>query len=263
MFEIGQGCEVSRRGFLGKSGLVVAAVGVAAASSGVLGLASRAEAKDTGYGKWPYKKLNPDEVAKIAYENYFDLWCASTVLGGLFTPLKQSVGGPYKSFPIESIRWAHGGLAGWGTVCGTLVGSGTAIGLITGDIDTAEAMTNDLMFYYAETVLPVYTPAKAMKAEIKHKTKADSPVCHISVGKWMQAEGAAFLTAERAERCARVSASIAMKTAEMLNAWADSGGKYTPVHKPLANVLNNGITSQNNCTDCHGVSVPPVPGAKK
>jgi hypothetical protein len=79
----------------------------------------------------------------------------------------------------------------------------------------------------------------------------------------MKEENVAFLTPERAERCARVAASITSKTVEMLNAWAASGGKYTPVYKPLANVLNNGITSQNNCTECHGTNVPTPPSVKK
>ena len=69
-------------------------------------------------------------------------------------------------------------------------------------------------------------------------------------------EATPSISSERAERCARVDATIAAKTAEMLNAWDAAGGTYTPVHKPLANVLANGITSQNNCTDCHGKEVP-------
>jgi len=252
--------EMSRRSLLINGGkCVVGVAGIAALVSAVPGLA---EAKGTSYEKFQYKKVNPEEAAKIAYENYFDLWCASTVLKGIFDPLAKNVGGPYKTFPIESIRWAHGGYAGWGTLCGTLIGAGNAIGLITGNIETAEAMTNDLAFYYANTVMPVYKPAKAIKAEIKTTTKADTPVCHISVGKWMKAENVAFLTNERAERCARVAATIASKTVEMLNAWHAAGGKYTPVNKPLANVLNNGITSQNNCVECHGTNVPTPPAAK-
>ncbi len=252
--------EMSRRSLLVNGGkCVVGVAGIMALSSIAPGIAA---AKGAEYKKLAYKPINPDEAAKIAYENYFDLWCASTVLKGLFDPLAKSVGEPYKSFPVESMRWAHGGVAGWGTVCGTPVGASIAMGMITGDIGTSEAMCNDIMFYYANTVLPVYKPAKAIKAEIKTTTKADTPVCHISVGKWMKAENVAFLTPERAERCARVAATMAYKTAEMLNAWHKAGGKYTPVNKPLANVLNNGITSQNNCTECHGTNIPALPGAK-
>ncbi len=243
----------TRRVFLRNSGLVAATAGITLAASGLPKLATPAAA--SSYNKWGYKQLDPNEVAQIAYENYMDLFCASTVLKGIFTPLAKSVGAPFSTFPVESMKWAHGGVAGWGTVCGTLIGASTAVGFITGDTDTTEAMSNDLMFYYAGTVLPVFKPAKAKWAEIKNTTKAGTPMCHISVGRWMQEEDVAFLTNERAERCARVAASIAAKTAEMLNTWA-SAGKYTPVNTPLGNVMTNGITSQNNCTDCHGKDVP-------
>ena len=252
----------TRRSFLRSSGIVAATAGITLAASGLPKFATPAAAK--GYDKWPYKQLDTKEVAQIAYENYMDLFCASTVLKGIFDPLAKSVGGPYKTFPVESMKWAHGGFAGWGTVCGSLAGGSLAIGNIVGDTDTVEAMVNDLMFYYADTVLPVFKPAKGKWAEIKNTTKAGTPVCHISVGRWMAEEGVAFLSNERAERCARVAASVAVKTAEMLNAWDAAGGKYTPVHQPLGNVMTNGITSQNNCTDCHGKNVPkPIMAAGK
>jgi hypothetical protein len=252
----------TRRVFLRNTGLVAATAGLTLAATGLPKFATPAAA--SAYEKWPYQKLDTQEVATIAYDNYMSLFCAATVLKGIFDPLARSVGGPYKTFPVESMKWAHGGVAGWGTVCGTLVGASTAAGFITGDTDTVEAMSNDLMFFYANTVLPVFKPAKGRWAEIKNTTKADTPVCHISVGRWMAEEGVAFLSNERAERCARVAATIAGKTAEMLNAWEAAGGNYTPVNKPLANVMTNGITSQNNCTDCHGKSVPkPIMAAGK
>jgi hypothetical protein len=38
------------------------------------------------------------------------------------------------------------------------------------------------MIWHANTVMPVYKPAKAIKVDIKTTTKADTPVCHRSVG---------------------------------------------------------------------------------
>jgi hypothetical protein len=70
----------------------------------------------------------------------------------------------------------------------------------------------------------------------------------------MRAENKAFLTGERAERCARLAANIAREAAIMLNDWSE--GKFKAKHKPLFNVVSNGITSQNNCSDCHGSAVP-------
>jgi hypothetical protein len=244
----------TRRVFLRNTGIVAATAGITLAASGLPKFATPAAAGT--YNKWGYKQLDTKEVAQIAYDNYMDLFCAATVLKGIFTPLAKSVGAPYTTFPVESMKWAHGGIAGWGTACGSLIGGNTAIGNIVGDTDTAEAMSNDLMFFYANTVLPTFKPAKANWADIKVTTKAGTPLCHISVGRWMQEADVAFLTNERAERCARVAASVATKTVEMLNAWDAAGGKYTPANTPLANVMTNGITSQNNCTDCHGKEVP-------
>ena len=53
-------------------------------------------------------------------------------------------------------------------------------------------------------------------------------------------------------RIKRLSADVAMKTASLLNDWAD--GKYKPAQG--SNVGDNGITTQENCTECHGDNVP-------
>jgi len=243
--------ELSRRDLIINGGKVAA--GAAILSLGGLNSANKAEAYEFA-STYKYIKLDPDEVGRITYENYFNRWCTSAVVAGLVETLEKKAGGAWKDFPIDAYRWGHGGLAGWGALCGTMPGAGVVIGLVTKDTDTAEAMVNDLAFYYSYTELPDFSPAKVLGAEIKHMTVAGTPVCHISVGKWMRTEGSAFLTNERAERCARLSANVAMEAARMLNAWAD--GNYRPKHKPLYNVLANGITSQNNCKDCHGDYTP-------
>lgn len=242
---------ISRRELILDAGKLAA--GAAILTAGTLGGVKEAAAYKYS-SEYKYKKLDVDEVGRIAYENYFKRWCCSTVVAGLVEPLRKTVGGAWKDFPIDAYRWAHGGMAGWGALCGTMPGAGIVIGLVTNDTDTAEEMVNDLAFYYSYTELPTFTPDKPLKASIKHKTIAGTPVCHISVGRWMRAEGVGFLTNERAERCARLSANIAMEAARMLNAWAD--GKYKPKHERLYNVVANGITSQNNCRDCHGQYVP-------
>ncbi len=244
--------DVSRRNFLSVSTKAMA--GVALASAALGGHAKNAY----GYGyktDFEYVKLDPKEVAAITHENYFKRWCASSVIAGFVELLRAKVGGRWKDFPIDSMRWAHGGFAGWGALCGTMTGAGTIIGLVTNETDIAEAMTNDLAFYYSYTELPSYQPRQGRaKAKLQNKTIAGTPVCHISVGRWMRAEGESFLSDARAERCARLAADIAMETARMLNAWKD--GSYKPKHTLLFNVAANGITSQNNCMDCHGSDVP-------
>lgn len=245
--------RLSRRDIIIGGGM--AAAGAAIASLGTFGGAKKAEAYEFA-SKYRYRKLDPNMAAQITYENYFQRWCTSSVIAGLVESLKKDkeVGDDWKDFPIDAYRWAHGGMAGWGALCGTMPGAGIVIGLVTKETDTAEAMTNDLAFYYSYNELPSYAPAKVLKAELQDMTIAGTPICHISIGKWMRATGMEFLSDARAERCARVAANITMETVKMLNDWAD--GKYVPKHKPLYNVIANGITSQNNCTDCHGHDVP-------
>jgi len=248
-----ENAEVSRRSFLAGSGKVLAGAALASTVFGSQVKNAQAYEFATGY---QYVQLDPAEVGRITYENYFTRWCASSVIAGFAEQLKTKAGGLWKEFPIDAMRWAHGGMAGWGALCGTLTGAGVVIGLVTNETDVAEAMANDLAFYYSDTEMPKYQPKKILKAEITDMTISGTPVCHISVGRWMRASGDGFLTDERAERCARVAADIAMETAKMLNAWKD--GKFEARHKPLYNVVANGITSQNNCMDCHGQKVPPA-----
>ncbi len=243
--------RLSRREIIIGAGTIAA--GAAVISSGVTGLISKAEAKETEKFPWGYKKLDPDEVGKIAYENWYKNFCCYAVTSAIIIPLQEKIGKPYTSFPVESTVWGHGGAVGWGTLCGTLTGVGIATGLIAGK--EGENILNDVIAYYANTELPIYKPASP-KADFKHVNKSESPICHISVGRWMKKEGVAFFSPQRKERCARLSADIAIHTVKLLNDWAD--GKYKPVHGAQAKMHQ--MTSQNNCMDCHGSNIPKVPG---
>lgn len=242
--------KLSRRGLLVSTGkLAVGAAGIAAVSAGGLNLLSRAEAKEKAKYPWGYKKLDPAEVGKIAYENWYKGFCCYAVASGLIIPLQEKIGSPYTIFPVESTKWGHGGAVGWGTLCGSLTGAGIATGLIAGE--DGEKILNEVIHWYADTELPIYKPASP-KASIKNVNKSDSPLCHISVGKWMKREHVKFFSPERKERCARLSADVAMHTAMLLNDWTD--GKFKPTH--AFPVKTHNITSQHNCNECHGTNIP-------
>jgi hypothetical protein len=231
---------LSRRELLLKSGKIVA--GAAVLTAGGLSLAPKTHAK-VQY-PWPYKKLDPDESAQIAYENWYKNFCCYAVTSGILIPLQKNVGEPYTSFPIISTRWGHGGAVGWGTLCGTLTGTGIVTGLVAGS--EGEKILNDVMAWYTETKLPIFVPEKP-KSKIINVNNSDSPLCHISVGKWMKKEGVKFFSPQRKERCARLSADVASKTVKLLNAWLE--GKYIPVHGSQAKTHD--MPAQNNCGECH------------
>lgn len=220
---------------------------------------STAEAKSGTSEKWPYEKLDLERVAETAYNAWFEVFCAQATAGALFEQLREKVGEPWKSFPLSSLKFGMGGMLGWGLTCGSPVAASLVIGLAA-PADLVNPMIHDILQWYSETALPVYVPKnpKANKDKII-QTVSNSPLCHLSVGKWMKAANHAFGDIERRDRCARVSASVAYKTAEILNAWKD--GKYAK-RDTWSAVASVGLPAQQNCTDCHGSNIPTPPKAK-
>jgi len=248
--------KLSRRSLI--KGAVCTA-GAAALTMGGLGFFSKADAAKKGAGElpYPYKKFTAAEIKEagnIAHDNWFKGFCSYATLSGGLEILRRKVGEPYRSFPMELTTFAHGGTAGWGATCGTLIGAGVLSSLCAGP-KIGEAINNEVINFYANTALPIFVPDHP-KAELKTQSVRDTPLCHISVGKWMKKEGVGFLSAQQMERCARISADMCMKTLEYLNLWAD--GKFMATTK--GPVMTNEIPSQNNCTDCHGDKIPQTSG---
>jgi hypothetical protein len=232
------GC--SRRDLVIGAGKAAAAAAIFTA--GGLSLIPKAGARSTY--PWPYKKINPDKAAQIGYNNWYKNFCCYASASGILIPLQKLVGEPYTSLPIEAFVFGHGGTVGWGTLCGTLLGAGIATSFAAGK--DGEKILNDVIQWYSTTELPIFKPEKP-RAQFKNINKSDSPLCHVSVGRWMEKEGVKFGSPQRKDRCARISADVARKTAQLLNVWAD--GKYKPSHG--SQVKTHEITAQNNCDDCH------------
>ena len=256
--------QVTRRELLTMVGLL----GAGAAFAGISGLPSKAEAVGGTNEKWPwpYVKLDPEKTAEIAYNEWYRVFCGGAVISSVFGQLREKVGEPYKSFPIDAFVFLEGGTAGWGTICGSNAGANLVSNVIIGpriagpDCENGAIIGSETMEWYSNTPLPVYAPkVPKQKAKII-QTTSNSPLCHLSVGKWMKASGYAFVSPERKDRCARVSASVAYQLVQKLNAWKD--GKYD-AKSVWAPVKDVGITAQQNCTECHGSNVPSAPMAKK
>jgi len=259
-------CEeaCTRRGFLRNTGIVAATAGITLAVSGMPKFTSTAAAKDgpTEKWPWPYEKLDPAVTAEIAYNEWYRAFCGVGVLNSVFSQLREKVGEPYKSFPIDAFLFLEGGVSGWGTICGSIAGANIVTNLIIGPrISGSEdgmLMGSEIMQWYSDTKLPNYlSKTPKVQDELIPKTVAGSPLCHISVGRWMAEADKPLGSAERKERCARLTASVAYRTVELLNAWKD--GKYKTTGTIPAKKYS--IQSQHNCTDCHGKNVPSPPVA--
>ncbi len=245
---------------LGTAGLVTLAVALP-------GYPAKAEARggNTEKWPWPYVKLDPQKTAEIAYNEWYRVFCGAAVINSIFSQLREKVGEPYKSFPVDSFVFLEGGMAGWGTVCGSNAGANIVSNVIIGPRIAGPASAHghtigsEMMQWYSETPLPVFTPKEPRQKTKIIQTTSNSPLCHISVGKWMKKSGFPLGSPERKDRCARVTASVAYKLVQDLNAWKD--GKYDEETSwsPGSSV---GITGQQNCTECHGKNVPAPPSKK-
>ena len=238
------------------------AIGAAAAQFG--NILSNAEAKDgpTEKWPWPYVKLDPAQTAELAYNEWYRLFCGAAVVSSVFSQLRENVGGSYNSFPIDSFLFLEGGVMGWGTICGAPMGANIVANMIIGPriagSEDGALMGSEMLDWYANAQMPIFTPNNPRIKTALPKTVSDSPLCHISVGKWMKAANKDLKSPERKDRCARVTASTAYHVVELLNAWKD--GKYqTQGTVPSADY---GITAQSNCTECHGSNIPTPPSAK-
>ena len=206
---------------------------------------------------WTYTKLNVEAVKERAYNAYFQGGCSYAVFEGIIGELQEQVGHPFTAIPTRMATYGSGGVKGWGTTCGTLLGGGMAITLMT-----SGATLNDMMGWYSEAALPNYEPDTALKVEGDiPKSVSDSPLCHASVTNWCTASGFHSGDPERAERCGRLCADVAGKIVEMLNAEAD--GTFTAAYSDPDNVIACGVchsssgpvanvNSHMDCESCHG-----------
>ncbi len=252
--------QLSRRCLLGAAG--VALLGAAVAQVG--GIPSEAEAiksKPASPNKWPwpYVKLDPVKTAELAYADWYRISCGASLLNSVFSQLSEKVGEPYKSFPVEGFIFLEGGVVGWGTICGATAAANIVTNLISGPrtsgTEEGMMMGNDILQWYSDTALPNFTPKLPRIATEMPTTVTRSPLCHISVGKWMKVAGKELKSPERRDRCARVTASVAFHLVELMNTWKD--GKYESEGSLPSSC---GITAQQNCTDCHTSGIPAAPG---
>lgn len=213
---------------------------------------------------WPYEKLDPAKTAEICYNEWYRVFCGAAVINSVFSQLREKVGEPYISFPADAFVFLEGGQLGWGTICGSSAGANivanTIIGPRISGAHEGHQISADLMQWYSETALPTFTPKEPKISAKLPTTISESPLCHISVGKWMKAANKDLKSPERKDRCARVAASTAYRLVELLNAWKD--GTYEPTSDFNA-AKEHGITGQFNCMECHGNDVPEAPMTTK
>ncbi len=261
--------EMSRRELL-RLGSIAGASVVGGGLTGYTFAAPPAQGMD---GVWPWplqKRISLKKATKLAYENYYVRGCMYAAFTGVVARVADDLGSPYSNFPFEMMHYGAGGGELWGSLCGTLNGGLAALALFVGNTTLRREMANQLMKWYETTRLPTWNPETPLRdVPVKlPKSKANSPLCHVSVGRWVQKSGYDPFSPERADRCGRVSASVAEFVAMQLNEALVRGNLQNrkEISKEAESCLvchgrgpaglnEPDILSRMDCTPCHNTEV--------
>jgi len=217
---------------------------------------------------WAYGELEPDITAQRAYDIYEKGYCMYAVFASVVLQLAKERGEPYRSFPVDMMRYGGGGTAGWGSLCGALNGSAALIGLFAETDEDLRILVDELFLWYEQTALPVYIPKKpAYNIEIP-KSVPVSVLCHVSVTKWCKVSGYKAFSSPQKERCRRLAADTAGKTVELLNAHFAGRASVAPHFSKETKQCWSCHTRDSQlqdfsgkmiCTSCHTVNLDKHP----
>ena len=191
----------SRRDFLKNAGKIAVAASVAS----VIPMSAMAEDKPTH--PYTYTKLDPEATANIAYESF-------SAMGGCCIGVANAlIGQQYPDFPVQMFA---NGAAGYtaNSLCGCIGGAAAAFGLYCSAADS-KALLKEIMTWYKESTLPVFERDDKVVAQVV----PGSVNCADSLGQFFRASGITEMSdPNRIHRCALLTADVAKKAAEMLNA---------------------------------------------
>lgn len=217
---------------------------------------------------WAYTELEPDAAAQRAYHIYDKGHCMYAVFASVVLQLAEEQGEPYRSFPVDMMRYGGGGIAGWGSLCGALNGSAALIGLFTETDEALKILVDKLFLWYEQTDLPVYIPEKPTHNVEILKSTSVSVLCHVSVTKWCKVSGYRAFSGPQKERCKRLSADTAKRTVELLNAHFVGRASISPqldnktqqcrsCHTRYSELQNS--RGRMACTSCHSFNLDKHP----
>jgi hypothetical protein len=210
---------------------------------------------------WPYAKLDPEDVRKRAHRDFYTGGCCYGAFNAIVSALAEKVGEPFTLMPPQMMYYGEGGGAGWGTLCGALNGAGAAIALVAVR-ETASAIISELFGWYTTAKLPsdvsndyaVQHLFLVNKYDLRLPQSASTtPLCHGSVSKWCTESSFGATSAQRKERCGRLTGDTAARAVEMLNQLVD--GRFRATFAPVQAV--------SDCMTCHGTTYNHVTSGVK
>lgn len=226
----------------------------------------------------PYTTLDPEHVRRLAYSYYFQGGCMHGASSGLIQAFKEELPGTgWDQIPLGMHKYGSGGVAGWGTLCGVLNGVMAVLNLV----NLHGALGNELMGWYSTTLFPTANcngyvadtgQVAIPDALVLAHTVSDSPLCHISISKWCDEAGVSVADATadamkyKDDRCSKICADTAAKTAELINEYFLAKAitaSYAPSEDFSACLAchsqRKDQIGQMNCSGCHTNDAVLVP----
>ncbi len=213
---------------------------------------------------WKYAELLPSESSERAYRYYSEGSCMYATIKGILAQLEETLGEPYSSFPLHMFKYGHGGIGGYGSVCGTLNGAAAIMGLLISDKVIRDTMIADLFRWYEQEAFPIFVPSEPVYTHTPVRSISNSVLCHASNTQWCKASGYKATSNERKERCRRLTADVAGKVTLALNKlyFGDYVTGECPNNEAATCVSCHGkegkldnAAVQMNCNSCHSKSI--------
>lgn len=203
-------------------------------------------------------QLDVAAVKEAAYQAYYAGGCCHGAYSALLGHLATTVGQPFNLLPIDFGKFGGGGVAGYGSICGAALGGVLLINMVVADpAAPAPAVRNpmiaELLRWYEGFAFPAYSPVAVNAAEtglvkdfsaanlVNLQRKPASHLCHASVSGWCAQVGVAANGKDKVARCARLTADVAGKVAELLNDYL--------ANRPLTPTARDAASA--TCVVCH------------
>lgn len=226
----------------------------------------------------PAYQLDPEVVQEAAYHAYYAGGCCHGTYSALLGHLASTVGAPFNELPINFGKFGAGGIDGYGSICGSLLGAQLIINMVVSDATARKNMIWELMRWYETYAFPSYVPVTVDPLESvtldftgTDPDKTDvvtvapgSHLCHPSVSTWCLTNAVSAGSGDKKARCARLTADVAGKTTALLNAYliaaprayatigvADPNSACDGCHTAAA-ASPPSVASDMTCVTCHG-----------
>ena len=227
-----------------------------------------------GFGRLPAGyQLRVGPVQEAAYHAYYNGGCCHGAYSALLAELAETAGAPFNALPLDFGKFGGGGIASYGSICGAVLGGVLIVNTVVANAGARGAIMTDLMRWYEEFPFPAYVPvAKNAKEDtgvtldfsagnlVNLQRSPRSHLCHASVSGWCAANGVGAGSPDKLARCARLTADVAGKTAEILNTYLGTSAYTARARDSVSNACvtchtpafaSEPVASGMECATCH------------